>query len=1587
MASGNPAQQEEHSRLKRALLALQQMRRKLDDLQRAASEPIAIVGMGCRFPGHADNPGAFWKLLSEGRDAITEVPPDRWDIDDYFDPDPDAPGKISTRFGGFLDQVDRFEPEFFGISPREAVSLDPQHRLLLEVAWETLENAGFSPHRLRGSLTGVFVGIGSADYAQLVARVESSAINSYMSSGNSNGVAAGRLSFIFGFEGPSLAVDTACSSSLVSVHLACQSLRLGECDLALCGGVNVLLEPMVSINHSRAHMLAPDGRCKTFDASADGFVRSEGCGLVALKRLSDAVENRDNIMAVIRGSAVNQDGHTSGLTVPNGPSQQAVIKRALRSAGVQPSEVSYVEAHGTGTALGDPIELNSLGAVFANDRTPRQPLLVGSVKTNIGHCEAAAGIAGLIKTVLSLRHRRIPAHLHFQKPNRMVEWDRVGIEVASRSAAWDAVNGSRIAGVSSFGFGGTNAHVVVAEAPVLQAEESELERPLHLLALSAQCDDALRELACRYADHLAAPSEYGLGDICHTAAAGRSHFRQRLTLIAESRETAADGLKRYVASGRPAAARQSSVTGGEPPAVAFLFTGQGSQYAGMGRELYKTQPAFRDSLEECDRLLRSELDLSLLELLHEGGESSRLDETIFTQPALFALEYALAQLWISWGVEPEAVLGHSVGEYVAACIANVFSLEDGLRLIAARARQMQELPRDGAMVAVLAGERRVHDAISAHGQDISIAAVNSPRNTVVSGPSPIIARLVDELAADGIRTIPLKVSHAFHSRLMEPMLDGFERAAAPVHFAPPELDFVSNVTGKLVNGEVTDATYWRRHVRQPVRFADGMRSLRERGCTVFLEIGPQPTLLNFGRDCIADEECLWLPSLQKGRSDWQIMLDSLAQLYLKGADIDWHGVDDGYRRQRCELPTYPFQRKRYWIKTTATQTRQGVPDEVESDSACDNVPSPAGPDHYELDWQPIGSLDQRSGRLRASNDAGTWLILADSRGVAAQLTEILQLAGHDCTIVRRAEDFARQDNGEFTVDPTVSEHFRRLLQQAASANCGKLRGVLHLWSLDATPTEKLDFDSLRADSLEGATGILHLVQSMAAADSAQLARIWIVTRAAQPVADESARLELAQAACWGIGKVAALEHSDLWGGMIDLPPSPSPEDIATLATEVLQSDGEDQVAIRGGGRYVARLARREPRSQKSVAATEGGTCLISGGCGAFGLTTARRLLRRGIRSFALVGRNGAKSQAAKEAIADLRQQGAQVMVAAADVSDEPAMQKVVDRVRAEMPPLRGVIHAAGLPGHTPLVDLDVQALDRMFAAKILGAWVLHKLTRSIDLRFFVCYSSLVSIWGAQGQGHYVAANHFLDVLTHYRRAQGLPGLCINWGPLTGAGMLARQDAEALRRIGVSPTPMDEAVDRLDALLDSDTVQTACVDIDWALYKAAFESRGRGRLFETVENLQPARSGRSAQNADRFAQQLRDAPADERRELLLNRVYGKLAQILGLDESRSPDCQRGFFDMGMDSLMATEFRKRLEASLGIELPSTLAFDYGNLQSVVEFLLPQMLPPPNPPDAPRKSTSEDAAPLNAADLKHLSDDDVAALLEEKFGTLPL
>jgi malonyl CoA-acyl carrier protein transacylase len=1111
-----------------------------------------------------------------------------------------------------------------------------------------------------------------------------------------------------------------------------------------------------------------------------------------------------------------------------------------------------------------------------------------------------------------------------------------------------------------------------------------VERPLHLLTLSAKTEAALAQLADRYEKYLANDPSVALEDICFSANAGRSQFKHRLGIIASSSVAVREKLAAFKAGQSIPGIFSASTLGANRPKIAFLFTGQGSQYIGMGRQLYETQPTFRAALDKCAQILQPDLETPLLEVLYpQEGRFSPIDETAYTQPALFALEYALFKLWESWGIKPDVVMGHSVGEYVAACVAGVFSLEDGLKLIAARGRLMQALPPDGEMVAVLADEAKVREAIAPYLQKVAIAAINGPKNIVISGKSQAVDAVVTVLEAKGVKAKKLQVSHAFHSPLMEPMLGDFKQVAAGVTFSKPRIRLVSNVTGKFADAELATPDYWCRHVRQPVQFAASMETLAQQRYELFVEIGPSPVLLGMGRTIVENSSLIqWLPSLRRGCEDWQQMLESLATLYVRGVSVDWMGFDRDYRRRRVVLPTYPFQRQRCWIepKHDARTPAESLSPKI--------VPTALVNLLQEGNTQQLAAQIERAGNLSEEEikvvpklleilvkqhqqqqtaavlqdwlyevqwqtkprqlteisfqEPGRWLIFADRGGSGQALASQLQVQGQHCLLVYAGENYQVKAPGTWQLNPLRPEDFARLFQEVADTSKPPLKGIVHLWSLDAELATELNVSALDRAQAIACGSSLHLVQAIVNHIQSDFPPLWLVTKGTVPI--NSSLPGVAQASLWGLGKVIAIEHPELWGGQIDLDCDAPSEEVGNLLTEIWDSQGEDRIAFRSGQRYVARLVRNQAPEVSSVSLQADSTYLITGGLGALGLKVAQWMVEQGVRHLVLTSRREA-SDRVLEALAQMEKVGAEVVVARADVAEWGDMVQLFEQIETSMPPLRGIIHAAGVLDDGILRQQNWERFAKVMAPKVQGTWNLHRLTQQLPVDFFVSFSSAASLLGSPGQGNYAAANAFMDAVAHYRRAAGLPGLSINWGPWDEAGMaasLGERDRARMSAQGLEPIPLAQGLSVLEKLLGQTAPQVGVLPIEWSVFRKQLNAgRQLPLLSELVGEVEPLETELTKTKQNELLERLESVPEGARYDLLRTHIQLEVAKMLGLNDSQLPGFEQGFFELGMDSLMAVELRNRINQLLGVTLPSTLTFDFSNIEQLTKYIASQVL----------------------------------------------
>ena len=1479
--------------LKQALKELKKSKDSVQRLEKEKHEPIAVIGLGCRLPGGANSPERLWELLENGEDAIVDMVDQRWVGDDFYDPDPEAIGKLYTKANGLVDDVDQFDAEFFGIAPVEATLMEPQQRLLLETTWDSLEHAGIAPDSLMGTKTGVYVGICHMGYSHMQAQYGSlEDISPYNGTGNSHSVASGRLSYLLGLQGPSMSVDTACSSSLVAIHLAVQSLRKGESDLALAAGVNLILEPTTSMIFARAGMLSPDGRCKTFDGDANGYVRGEGCGTVVLKRLSDALRDGDNVLAVVRGSAVNQDGKSQGITAPNELAQEKVLRAALEDARLKPEEVSYIEAHGTGTPLGDPIELAALNTVYGKERSDK--LVVGSIKTNMGHLEAAAGVAGFIKLVLSIHNQTIPKHLHYSTPNPYIDWSNIAIEVPTEQRQWQAP--VRIGGLSSFGFSGTNCHILVEQAPIpsdINDEKPATQFAPELLTISAKTKDALQAYLQNYADALAMPSLQGQdwNDVCFTAATGRNHFRHRATILAGSAQDAADKLNGLLKNG-DATGIQINDVGTNTAKIAFMFTGQGAQFAGMGQDLYARFPVFKNALDKVAELMSDELDQPLLSIMW-GDNTALLDETQYTQPAIFALQYALTQLWTSLGVQAACVTGHSIGEYAAAVYSGVMSVEDAVNMICARGRLMASECERGAMAAVFASAEETRNVIETLDSVIDIAAVNGPRNCVISGEKPAVEQAVALLSDENIKAKLLTVSHAFHSPMMQPMLDKFSKVVEQVKLKAPRIRFISSKTGKTATQDVKNAQYWVEHVRDAVLFLDAARELGQQKLQACVEIGPGANLVKLAPQCVESTAPItYLHSVDRDAAESAHLTEVVAGLHCSGATIKWKNLFIGGDRTRVDLPTYPYQKQSFWVD----KIRIG------------NYSKAAGMSFarllYNTDWFANELPEAEAANFDdvvVIGDAPAWLEVLQAK------TNVVSLA---------------TDTGADAIKAAVAP------LQTKAQEAGKVLPVILV--APAMPAELNDVAGVVHSQIHAAMAAAKGI--IAGSDASNPARIWCVSENAYG-ADN---INLAAYPMLGFAKGFALEAGELWGGIVDLSGS-AQEQGDGLYAELAANTVEDVVRVSGSERSVLRLGQDRLPSSSVVKLDAEATYLVTGGLGGLGLYVADALARSGARHLVLMSRRGNLESLAgerAEQIAQLQQQGVTITVANVDVSDAAAVADLVGELAQSANPLKGVIHAAGISDIALAHEMTFEQWQSVTRSKLEGALNLHNATADLELDVFVVFSSIASVWGSGGMAHYAAANHFLDGLVDYRRAQGLPATGFNWGPWGGAGMATGDAAEEAERRGLKPFDPESAIELMTKAWTGGNAHQTVVDIDWSRFREILEMRRAHPLFGTLGRNLAATSGVTGEKSA-FFKSLIPMEVEERQEHIVGYLQGLFGRVTGKSDTEVVDPEMPLMDLGIDSIMALEIKKQVEGDTGQAMKATLIFDYPTINKIAEY----------------------------------------------------
>ncbi|WP_079016522.1 phthiocerol type I polyketide synthase PpsB [Mycobacterium tuberculosis] len=1472
----------------------------------AVAEPVAVVGIGCRFPGDVDGPESFWDFLVAGRNAISTVPADRWDAEAFYHPDPLTPGRMTTKWGGFVPDVAGFDAEFFGITPREAAAMDPQQRMLLEVAWEALEHAGIPPDSLGGTRTAVMMGVYFNEYQSMLAASPQN-VDAYSGTGNAHSITVGRISYLLGLRGPAVAVDTACSSSLVAVHLACQSLRLRETDLALAGGVSITLRPETQIAISAWGLLSPQGRCAAFDAAADGFVRGEGAGVVVLKRLTDAVRDGDQVLAVVRGSAVNQDGRSNGVTAPNTAAQCDVIADALRSGDVAPDSVNYVEAHGTGTVLGDPIEFEALAATYGHGG---DACALGAVKTNIGHLEAAAGIAGFIKATLAVQRATIPPNLHFSQWNPAIDAASTRFFVPTQNSPWPTAEGPRRAAVSSFGLGGTNAHVIIEQgselAPVSEGGE---DTGVSTLVVTGKTAQRMAATAQVLADWMEGPgAEVAVADVAHTVNHHRARQATFGTVVARDRAQAIAGL-RALAAGQHAPGVVSHQDGSPGPGTVFVYSGRGSQWAGMGRQLLADEPAFAAAVAELEPVFVEQAGFSLRDVIATGKELVGIEQI---QLGLIGMQLTLTELWRSYGVQPDLVIGHSMGEVAAAVVAGALTPAEGLRVTATRARLMAPLSGQGGM-ALLGLDAAATEALIADYPQVTVGIYNSPRQTVIAGPTEQIDELIARVRAQNRFASRVNIEVAPHNPAMDALQPAMRSELADLTPRTPTIGIISTTYADLHTQPIFDAEHWATNMRNPVRFQQAIASAgsgADGAYHTFIEISAHPLLTQAIADTLEDAhrptksaaKYLSIGTLQRDADDTVTFRTNLYTADIAHPPHTCHPPEP-----HPTIPTTPWQHTHHWIATTHPST--AAPEDPGSNKVVVNGQSTSESRALE-DWchqlawpiRPAVSADPPS--------TAAWLVVADN--------EL-------CHELARAAD-SRVDSLSPPALAAGSD---------PAALLDALRGVDNVLYAPPVPGELLD--------IESAYQVFHATRRLAAAMVASSAtaisppKLFIMTRNAQPIS-EGDRANPGHAVLWGLGRSLALEHPEIWGGIIDLDDSmPAELAVRHVLTAAHGTDGEDQVVYRSGARHVPRLQRRTLPG-KPVTLNADASQLVIGATGNIGPHLIRQLARMGAKTIVAMAR---KPGALDELTQCLAATGTDLIAVAADATDPAAMQTLFDRFGTELPPLEGIYLAAFAGRPALLSEMTDDDVTTMFRPKLDALALLHRRSLKSPVRHFVLFSSVSGLLGSRWLAHYTATSAFLDSFAGARRTMGLPATVVDWGLWKSLADVQKDATQISAESGLQPMADEVAIGALPLVMNPDAaVATVVVAADWPLLAAAYRTRGALRI---VDDLLPAPED-VGKGESEFRTSLRSCPAEKRRDMLFDHVGALAATVMGMPPTEPLDPSAGFFQLGMDSLMSVTLQRALSESLGEFLPASVVFDYPTVYSLTDHLatvLPELL----------------------------------------------
>ncbi|AFZ23803.1 polyketide synthase family protein [Cylindrospermum stagnale PCC 7417] len=1478
---------------------------------------IAIIGIAGRFPG-AKNITEFWHNLCDGVESISRLSDEELIAAGVDLALLDNPNYVKA--GAVLEDTDLFDAGFFSFNPKEAEMTDPQHRIFLECAWEALENAGYDCQRCESQI-GVYAGASLNNYLSFnLNRDQIGSANSFQKLiGNDKDFLTTRVSYKLNLTGPSLTVQTACSTSLVATVLACQSLLNYQCDMALAGGASIRVPQKTGYLHQEGGILSPDGHCRAFDAKAQGTIIGNGVGVVVLKRLADAIADHDHIYAVIKGSAINNDGSAKvGYTAPSVNGQANAIAEAIALAEVEPESISYIEAHGTGTNLGDPIEISALTNVFRAETQKTGFCAVGSVKTNIGHLDAASGVTGLIKTALALQHKLIPPSLNFEKPNPEIDFDNSPFYVNTKLKEWNSTSTPRRAGVSSLGIGGTNAHVILEEAPFVKTAEKQ-KRNYHLLVLSAKTDSALEKLTQNLAQHLKQNPDLNLADVAYTLQVGRGVFNYRRMVVCQNIQEVITALE--------TTDNQQVLTHFQEPtqrSITFMFPGQGAQYVEMAQELYQTVSKFREEVDHCCLLLKPYLGLDLSTVIYpkeseKQAAAEQLKQTDLAQPALFVIEYALAQLWMSWGILPQAMIGHSIGEYVAACLAGVMSVEDALALVAIRGQLMRKMPT-GAMLSISAPAAEIKDLLN---ENLALAASNAPSLCVVSGNHKAVDIIAEKLTAKGIEYRRLHTSHAFHSQMMEPMLEAFIAEVKKVKLNPPQIPFISNLTGTWITvQEATNPNYWVQHLRQTVQFSAGLSVLLQTTEGILLEVGPGRTLCTLVKQHTQEAAGqVVLPSLrhsQEEKSDVDFLVNILGRLWLAGVEVNWSSFYNYQQPYRVPLPTYPFERQRYWI---APETEN-------------KVTSKLGEKPNITDWFYIPSW-KRFPQLPTKNiTSGCYLFFVDECGVGLQIIRQLQQLGYDIIAIEASEQFNQLNSNTYTINPAKADDYQNLLRQLGEQ--GKIpQTIIHLWSI--TQSETLSWETTQD---LGFYSLVYLAQAIGQQQLSNAIKLLVIANHLYEITG-SEKLSPEKATILGACKVIPQEYPHISCRLVDvlLPTSANKDFVEQLLAELTDESESPIIAYRGNYRWVQTFEPilLEKPAEDKIRFRQGGVYLITGGMGGIGLVLAEYLAKTVQAKLVLLGRSlPSEDSPQMEKVRQLEAFGAQVLVLAADVTNQQQMQNAIAQALESFKEIHGVIHTAGIPGGGMIQLKTPEIAESVFAPKIQGTLILNNVLKDINLDFLVLASSLSSIQGGFGQVDYCAANAFLDAFAHWNTSiNSRFTVAINWDAWQEVGMAAntivpdelKKWREESLKNAILP---EEGVDAFSRILANSLPQVVVSTQDLQTSIEQINKLGLPQKSVKSSQLSATRHTRTLQASTYIA------PRNQTEEIIAN-IW---QELIGIEKVGIYD---NFFELGGHSLLAVQTISRLRENFQVELPlRTLLFDAPTIADLATVIVEKKSP---------------------------------------------